>query len=517
MSAETKTDVLIVGAGPTGLALAAQFIRYGVDFVIIDKKETTTPYSKAIGVHARTLEIYDQIGLADRLIALGAPATKARLIVGGRVRGQVEFGKIGKGLSPYPFVLLVEQGMHESLLHDHIRQHRRDVRWQTELIQFQQNEGRVRAEMTTPAGEASAIEAKFLVGCDGARSFVRNALGLTFSGSTFERMFYVADVRMDWPLAHDGLAVCLMKDSLLVFFPMRGDRQWRIVGTFPEEFAKDEGDVLYEEIEERIKLDSRLELDVTAVNWFSTYKVHTRHVSRFSVGRCFLAGDAAHIHTPAGAQGMNTGIQDGYNLAWKLALLLRGKADLDLINTYNEERLPNAETLMKTTDRFFDLVASPSPLLSFARINVFPYIANAAFRLGAVKRFVFPRISQIAISYRRSSLSSGGDGFAVKAGDRMPWFEVEGASIYDRLREPVFHLIVFYDGLTEIPELPDDLMQRWAGLIDSTVVSLYPQIAEIFGSQRSFYVILRPDNHIGLISADFSTDVVSRYLGKFVS
>lgn len=507
-----KTDVLIVGAGPTGLALACQLIRYGVDFVIIDKKETTTPHSKAIGVQARTLEIYEQIGLADKLIAEGAIAEKVRLFAGGKVRGEAEFKNIGAGLSPYPYVLLVEQGKHESLLYEHIKSRSEDVTWQTELESFTQNEAGVTATLKNAGGKIETIDAKYLVGCDGAKSSVRHSLGLEFGGSTFERMFYVADVQIDWEFGHDALQIFLMKSSMLAFFPMVGEKRYRIVGTFPEEFDKDEGDVLYEEIEERIKLDTELALDITNVNWFSTYKVHTRHVAKFSVGRCFLAGDAAHVHSPAGAQGMNTGIQDGYNLAWKLALVLNGKASGELLNTYNEERLPNAVTLTKTTDRFFGLVASPEPLLVFTRLYIFPYVAQFMFSLDAVKRFVFPRISQISINYRDGSLSRENGSFNVKAGDRMPWFEVDGASIYDRLREPVFHLIVFFDGKTEIPPLPDEVMQEWDGLIDSTVISLYPNIAEIFGVKRSFFVILRPDNYIGLISDKFSPDVVRDYL-----
>ncbi|MBA4185195.1 MAG: FAD-dependent monooxygenase, partial [Acidobacteria bacterium] len=308
-----KTDVIIVGAGPTGLSLACQFIRYGINFVILDKKETTTPYSKAIGVQARTLEIYEQIGLASKLIEQGAIAAKARMVVSGEVRGEVEFGEMGKGLSPYPFVLIVEQGKHEKILYDFINSNGKDVLWQAELENFSQDETGVKAKVKTANGETETIEAKFLVGCDGAKSPVRHSLGLTFEGSTFERMFYVADVQIDWKFSHDALHAFLMKDTLLAFFPMTGENQWRIVGTFPEEFAKDEGEVLYEEIEERIKHDAELNLDITKVNWFSTYKVHTRHVNKFSEGRCFLAGDSAHIHTPAGAQGMNTGIQDGYN------------------------------------------------------------------------------------------------------------------------------------------------------------------------------------------------------------
>ena len=209
---------------------------------------------------------------------------------------------------------------------------------------------------------------------------------------------------------------------------------------------------------------------------------------------------------------MNTGIQDGYNLAWKLALVLNGKTSGELLNTYNEERLPNAKTLTQTTDRFFGLVASPEPLLVFARLYIFPYVAGVLFSLDAVKRFVFPRISQIRINYRGAMLSRDNGSFNVKAGDRMPWFEVDGASIYDRLREPAFHLIVFFDGTTEIPTLPDDLLKEWQGLIDSNFLSLYPNIAEIFGVKHSFFVILRPDNYIGLISDKFSPEVVRDYL-----
>src|SRR5215203_5187953 len=211
----TKTDVIIIGAGPTGLALACQLIRYGVDFVIVDKNETTTPHSKAIGVQARTLEIYEQIGLANKLIDQGWKGERARMIVSGEVRGEIDFSDIGKGMSPYPFVLLVEQGRHEKILHDHIRSHGKEVRWKTELQSLSQDESGVIAIVKNAAGDTETIEAKYLVGCDGAKSPVRHALGLSFEGSTFERMFYVADVDVDWKLGHDALTVVLMKQNLL--------------------------------------------------------------------------------------------------------------------------------------------------------------------------------------------------------------------------------------------------------------------------------------------------------------
>jgi len=505
-----KTDVVIVGAGPTGLALAAQLIRYGVDFVILDAKETTTPYSKAIGVQARSLEIYEQIGLAENLIALGAKAEGVRLVAGGEVRGHIDLSDLGEGLSPYPFLLLVEQGSHEKLLYEHIKSKGKNVLWRTTLESFSQNESGVTANIKTADGASDTIEAKFLVGADGAKSIVRHTLGLTFEGSTFERLFYVADVEINWEYPHDALVVFLMKSNLLAVFPMVGENRWRIVGTFPEEFGKDEGDILYEEIEAQIRKDTELgeRLDITKVNWFSVYKVHSRRVNKFSNGRCFLAGDSAHIHTPAGAQGMNTGIQDGYNLAWKLAAVLRGDATISLLETYDEERSANAKRLLQTTDRVFDFGASEESFLAFFRTKIFPYIANVALQLDAVKRFIFPLVSQTGINYRKSSLSAERGFFKVKAGDRMPYFTIEGASIYEKLTAPKFHLLTFFDGTNNAqPSIENDFT-------DSFEIPLYPHIAELFGAAKTFSILLRPDNYIGLITEDLSGEDVNAYLQK---
>lgn len=517
MSEGIKTDVIIVGAGPTGLSLACQFIRYGVDFIILDKEEKIPPYSRAIGVQARTLEIYEQIGLAQKSVEQGAIAKKACLIEGGKVRGTIEFSKIGEGLSPYPFLLILEQNKHEHILYDFINDNGREVLWQTSLEDFSQDENDVKASIKTVNGEVRSIEAKFLVGCDGAKSLVRRALGLTFEGSTFERLFYVADVEIDWQFSHDALAVCLSKNTLTAFFPLPGENRYRIVGTFPEDTDKEANDVLYEEIEQQIIRDTKLELDIKNVNWFSVYKVHTRRVNKFSEGRCFVAGDAAHIHSPAGAQGMNTGIQDGYNLAWKIALVLRGAAEQSLLETYSEERLENAKRLLETTDKIFEFGANEEWLVSYFRTHIFPYVANFVLHFDAVKNFVFPIISQIGINYRHSSLSKqdkSGD-FEVKAGDRMPYFIVDGVSIYDKLNQPKFHMVVFAAGQSDYQALKKELEQEYAELIDLNIISLQSQAAEIFGLDKSFYVLLRPDNYIGSISQEISLSAIRSYLSKF--
>jgi len=514
-----KTDVMIVGAGPTGLALACQLIRHGVDFTIIDTKENTTPYSKAIGVQARTLEIYEQMGLAQPLIDQGKITSHVRMLEGGEVRTEVDLSNLGQGLSPYPFLLIVEQGKHEKILHSFIKAHNKEVLWQTTLADFSQSEAGVTGTIVNSSGEERGFEAQYLVACDGAKSRVRVDLGMTFEGSTFERLFYVADVQLTWDLPHDMLTACLAKDRSTAFFPMPGKERYRIVGVFPENSDKREGEIPFDEIEQQILEDAELKLDIYKVNWFSTYKVHSRRVNKFSEGRCFLAGDSAHIHTPVGAQGMNTGIQDGYNLAWKLALVLRCNADAKVLATYHEERSEVARRLLETTDRMFDLLMSPASLLAFARTHIFPHVANFLVGLDAVNQFIFPLISQIGITYRNRSLSADQDEeFEVHAGDRMPYLQIDGKSVYDLLHRPLFHLITFTDNQDD-GEFHNEIEREYAGFIDHHILPLQPHAAEVFGTDKPFSVLLRPDNYIGFVSADTSLSKIRSYfedvIGRF--
>lgn len=512
METTLKTDVLVVGAGPTGLALATQLIRHGVDFAIIDTKETTTPYSKAIGVQARTLEIYEQIDLAQQLIDEGSITRRVRLMEGGQARAQVELSALGEGMSPYPFLLIVEQGRHEAMLHRFINESGKNILWQTELKSFTHDPQGIAATIASVDGSSQKVEAKYLVGCDGSKSLVRHSLGLTFEGSTFERTFYVADVQIKWEFPHDMLTACLGKDRITAFFPMVGEDRYRIVGVFPEGFEKNAEDILYEEIERQIIEDTQLALDVYKVNWFSSYKVHSRRVNSFSVGRCFVAGDAAHIHSPVGAQGMNTGIQDGYNLAWKLAQVLKGNADQKILTTYNDERIEVAKRLLETTDRLFDLFSSPDAIFSFIRRHIFPRVVNFALSLDSVNQFVFPIISQTGIHYRDSSLSQeSDDDLDVKAGDRMPYFLVGDRSIYDQLREPAFHLLTFARQPDDFEEFKIQVEQQFGLLLKHLVLPHTPRAKEIFDTDSDFNVLVRPDNYIGFISREISLQRVKRY------
>ena len=514
MKTATKTDVIIVGAGPTGLSLACQLVRFGIDFVIIEKNPGVTEYSKAIGVQARTLEIYEQLGVVQQAIERGQIAGKIRIIAGGRVRGEVDLADMGQGLSPYPYLFVLEQSKNEQLLYDYLQSHHQEVWWQTELEHFSQDEQGVTAQVKTAEGGSETIAAKYLVGCDGARSPVRHSLGLTFEGSTLERLYYVVDAQIDWEFGADAGYGCISRDSLTFFFPMAGEKRYRIVGTFPEGFDRNVGEILYETIEQRIKGDTKLSLDLSNVKWFSVYKVNTRAVNKFAVGRCFVAGDAAHVHSPAGGQGMNTGIQDVYNLAWKMAFVIKGYASEKLLETYNEERLPNAQRLLETTDRAFNVLVGSNWFFSFMRMKILPLVAKYAIGREVVGKNIFSAISQIRINYRKASLSNHDrdKNFQVKAGDRMPYLLVNSANIYERLHTPKFHLLVFDNGEHDESDLQREIEREYGDFIDTIFIPLYPHISEIFGTNQPFQVLLRPDNYIGFISTAASPGDLKSYL-----
>lgn len=509
-----KTDVLIIGAGPTGLSLAAQLIRYGINFIIVDEKAGPTGLSKALVVHARTLEIFDQLGLATAAVKDGQVARKAVLLHNGAVSTEIEFGEFGEGLSPFPFVLIYEQSKTEKLLYRHLQQAGTEVSWNTQLLGLTQTETGTTATLKTLTGTTQTVQAGYVVGADGARSPVRHLLSLGFDGSTHARTFYVADVDMDFAAEPATLHISFRENFYLLAVPMQGAKRWRLIGNLPDDTGPTEQAVPYAEIEAQAKYVLQRPVDITRVHWFSTYKVHTRHAERFSVGRCFLVGDAAHVHTPAGGQGMNTGIQDAYNLAWKLALALRGRAHPRLLDTYNEERLANAQRLLASTDDFFKAAMSDRRAAHFIRDHIVPGVLGFLSHFGLVRERIFPSISQTGITYRAESLSehAGDASLRVKSGDRMPHFMVNGTSVYEQLKAPAFHLILFTNEPASYKRWPALLADKYGDALDVTVLPLMPQDTEVFGSYQPFMVLLRPDNYIGLITQQVGMEQLDAYL-----
>ena len=411
------TDVLIVGAGPTGLVLALWLARMGVRVRIIDKTAEPGTTSRALAVQARTLELYNQIGLADAVVERGRKVPAANFWVSGKKVGRLALADFGAGLSPFPYVLVFPQDEHERLLIDRLTRSGVEVERRTELLDFEHTGGRIRARLKRSDGTAQECETAYIAGCDGAHSAVREALKIGFPGGTYEHVFYVADIAAKGPAMNDELHVCLDTNDFLAVFPLKSDGHARLVGTVREAQPRNE-DLSWNDVSQRV-IDWML-IEVERVNWFSTYHVHHRVADHFRKDRAFLLGDAAHVHSPVGGQGMNTGIGDAINLAWKLAAVLKGRADASLLDSYEPERIAFARRLVATTDRAFTGVTSSGAIARRVRMQVVPLILPLLTRFRAVRRLMFRTVSQIAVNYRASPLSEGWAS-AVHGGDRLPW------------------------------------------------------------------------------------------------
>src|SRR3984885_8593238 len=353
-----ETDVLIVGAGPTGLVLALWLKRLGVRVRIIDKTAEPGMTSRALGVQARTLEFYAQLGIADSIVEQGRWASAANLWTNGKPAAHIEFGALGASLSPFPYALIYPQDEHERFLIDCLAELGVTVERCTELVGFQHADLSVRTQILKPDGTKEFCRVGYVAGCDGAHSAVRERLGIGFPGGTYEHLFYVADVEASGPMMNGELNIAFDQSDFLVIFPLKGEKRARLIGMLRDREDMKSGDLTWNDVSQRVI--NRLHVDVERVNWFSTYRVHHRVAEHFRGGRAFLLGDAAHIHSPVGGQGMNTGIGDAVNLAWKLAAVLRG-ATPSLLDTYETERIGFARRLVQTTDQAFTEVTSTRP------------------------------------------------------------------------------------------------------------------------------------------------------------
>jgi 2-polyprenyl-6-methoxyphenol hydroxylase-like FAD-dependent oxidoreductase len=414
--------ILIVGAGPTGLVLALWLSKLGVSVRIIDKTAEPGTTSRAVAVQARTLEFYRQVGLSEAVVEAGVKVAGLNLWTRGAKAARVPMGPMGEGLSPFPFALTYPQDAHEQLLVQRLDALGVKVERRTELVRFEQYPEGVRAVLKRPDGPEEICEAAYLAGCDGARSTVRETLTVGFPGGTYSGLFYVADVEASGPAADGEIHVDFEEADFLAVFPLKGPGRMRLVGPIREEPNLEHRELTFDDVSERaIK---NLKLTIATVNWFSTYRVHHRVAARFREGRAFLLGDAAHVHSPVGGQGMNTGIGDAVNLAWKFAAVLNEGAADSLLDTYERERIGFARRLVATTDRAFTLITTRGAVARWVRTQLFPGTARLMFRFAAVRRFLFRTVSQINISYRNSPLSAGTAG-GVHGGDRLPWVEIE--------------------------------------------------------------------------------------------
>jgi 2-polyprenyl-6-methoxyphenol hydroxylase-like FAD-dependent oxidoreductase len=386
-SSTIDADVLTVGAGPTGLVLALWLARLGVRVRIIDRTQEPGTTSRAVAVHARTLELYRQIGLADAVVQGGRKALAANLWTTGKHVARAVLGDMGAGLSPYPFALIYPQDEHEQLLIERLATAGVRVERQTELLSFEEAADCVRVRLQRPDGSEEACAVAYLAGCDGAHSTVRETLRIGFQGGTYSHLFYVADVQASGPATNGEIHVALDATDFLVAFPLTEEGHARLIGTVRDDTEQLHQNLSWNDVSKRVI--EWMRIDVQRVHWFSTYRVHHRVADRVRMGRTFVVGDAAHIHSPVGGQGMNTGIGDAVNLAWKVAAVLQGRASASILDTYEPERMAFARRLVATTDRAFTGVTSSGAIARAVRLKLVPSVVPPLFKLSSVRRFIF--------------------------------------------------------------------------------------------------------------------------------
>jgi 2-polyprenyl-6-methoxyphenol hydroxylase-like FAD-dependent oxidoreductase len=510
-----KTKVLIAGAGPTGLMMACQLRRMGIDCIIFDKKKGPTVESRALVVHARSMEIYDQMGIADEVIQNGEVMGKVRFLLKSKKVAEATFGDIGKGLSKFPYLMVFEQNKNEKLLYEYLQKKEGNVLWKHELVDVKQDENKVSVELKDEQGIISTIEADWLVAADGAGSPVRHALNLSFKGDTYEHIFYVADTKLKWPWGHDALDIYVAKNMFMGLFPMKGEDRFRVIGVLPPGYQNEHPDS-FEEIIPHIQSAVKIPLEFSDTSWFSIYRLHHRCIDQFRVNRIFLCGDAAHIHSPAGGQGMNTGLQDAYNLAWKLAYTLNGFSHENLLNSYQQERLPFAKRLMVTTDQGFTILSSSKWWPRFVRMFVFPFLVPIFLRFRFFRRLAFKTVSQTGISYLHSPLTVKRKHGHVKSGQRLPYLLFnDGSCLYDKMKKMKFHLLLFSKNENRNISAASALTEEFINILDVLEIhngekSMY----DTLGIKEELMILVRPDHYIAAITSLKNTDTIRNYLHR---
>jgi 2-polyprenyl-6-methoxyphenol hydroxylase-like FAD-dependent oxidoreductase len=496
------TQVLIVGAGPTGLTLALWLKRLGVDFRIIDKSAGPGETSRAIAVQARTLEFHRQIGIVEDVLSAGVRLKQLTMRTPKGIAAEVPLSEFGAGVTRYSFAFALPQDIHERVLLDHLQEAGVTVERQTELLDFEDQSESVTVRLRKD-DITSFARVDYLVGCDGAHSVVRHGMKLGFPGGTYEQSFYVADVKGHGPVTPEGLDVVLGAYGFALIMPVRQSGSLRLIGIVPKRFET-EPTLTFDMIRDDVERESGIEVE--EVNWFSSYRVHHRVADHFRLGRVFIAGDAGHIHSPAGGQGMNTGMGDAVNLAWKLAAVLQGRAKPELLDSYEPERLAFAHSLIKGTDQAFRLVSGRSWISDMWRRFVMPNILSRLLKTKFGSRFFFGLISQTRITYRGSALSQGKAG-GVEGGDRLPWVESAAGDNFASL-----------DALDWQVHVYGEAQAAFADRVAASGLTLHrfpwTEATGKAGLTRDAAYLVRPDGHVGLVTESQDVQAFASYVAR---
>jgi 2-polyprenyl-6-methoxyphenol hydroxylase-like FAD-dependent oxidoreductase len=483
--------ILIAGAGPVGLTLAAELARYGVPVRIIDRAAARTDKSKALVLWSRSLELMDRMGCTEAFLAAGGRVTAASILTADRSIGHLSFAQEP---TPYPFALMIPQSDTERLLEEHGAGLGVRVERQVELVGFRDDGAAVTATLRHPDGREETVTTPWLIGCDGAHSAVRRGLGMDFEGDTLPSQWVLADVHLaDVPRPTDELSIFWHADGVLVLFPITPGR-YRVIADIGE---TDDAAARHEPTMEEVQalLDRRGPGGIRATDpvWLAGFRINERKVKDYAAGRVFLAGDAAHIHSPAGGQGMNTGMQDAFNLAWKLALVTQGKALAPLLDSYSPERSAVGDMVLANAGRMTAVATLRGDVKQAVR-NAF---VSLALQIPAARRTLGQTMTELSIAYPDSPLTvpGGRHSGGPAAGERMP--PRPGEAPIGSGDTPRFAIVG-----APSPEA-DALFARYAALLE-------PAPRPPVTSDGIWLV--RPDGYVALVAGDWGA--VGDYLAR---
>jgi 2-polyprenyl-6-methoxyphenol hydroxylase-like FAD-dependent oxidoreductase len=532
-SSGDRLDVLVVGAGPTGLTLAAQLQALGATCRIIDRQPDRVHESRALAIQPRTLEVLRGLGVTQELLARGNDAVWVELHGGGRA---VRIRLFGLGLddTAYPFLLFVSQAETEQVLLDHLAAGGVRVERRVELVAFHSDADGVMGTLRHADGHTEQVRTRYLAGCDGAASTVRRGAGIPFQGGAYPQTFALADLEVDGDLAADAAHAFLGQTGLVLFFPLGRPASWRLLAMHPTlQGRREPARPSLEELQALSDLFTGGRLRLRDPVWLTYFRLAHRHASRYRSGRVFLAGDAAHVHSPAGAQGMNTGIQDAWNLGWKLALAARGLATEALLDSYDAERRPVGGFVVRFTDRAFAVATSTNPLLRAVRTGLVPRVLPLALRFDRGLAYGFRTIAQLGIGYRHSPAVQEGHPAlrrGPRAGDRLPDARVarDGQVCWlgEALAVPRFHLLLCgrpdaWDAgqLTAVRARYREVLAVHHLTREAAPGALHDIDGQAFarlGVADTAHYLIRPDGHVGYRCAGTDLDGLQRYLSRWL-
>ena len=513
-----RVDVLVVGAGPIGLALSCHLRRLGLSVRLIEKRSGPSVHSKAIGLQFRVSEILARLGIVDRFIAQGGSPSTVNLYAGSKRLLQLRF-VAPAGVSGHdafqPRAILLPQSQTEIILLDYLLEIGGTIEWNTELVSYRQSAGGVVAQVQH-LGSVKEIAAAWLVSCEGAHSVVRKQAAIAFEGKTHPLAFFMADVRMTGSLPHAENHVWLHAAGSLAALPLPTPGTWRLFIEVTRQPKQMHDALTLDEISRFMRerapdMDARISGEPL---WLSDFRIHCRLVERMRDGRLFLAGDAAHIHSPTGGQGITTGMQDAVNLAWKLERVCRRGAPTALLDTYDEERRPHAAEVLRETDRTTTIFFAPNPMWRLLRdAMVLPVLRNAW-----VQQRMFGKLSQLHVHYRHSSLSwdrrTTRRRGPLRAGDRAPDVAFTDLAMGSRttlfgLMAPLRPLVLFSGA--DMPDFSEALRalgidayrvlrgEPDSGGATAGLHDVYGDFHALYGVKKDFLCLIRPDGHIGLV------------------